>query len=143
MEGWTSQPWPAVTLDPFLVFDEPIELQCANTFGAAEYRKAQIEVFTAFFDASGTKRARVLTVAGFVSRASKWTRFEEEWKAILSPFGLTSFHMTDFVSSAGLYAQFKTDRPCESSFSTLSWPVSGGTSIKVLRLVSPSLITKA
>jgi hypothetical protein len=39
-----------------------------------------------------------MTVAGFVSRVQKWTRFEAAWRANL-PSTVSMFHMTDFVSS--------------------------------------------
>jgi hypothetical protein len=64
-------------------------------------------MFTAYFDASGDKRSRVLTVAGFVARVKKWERFEDRWASILTPYGLDNFHMTDFVTGVGKYAQFK------------------------------------
>jgi hypothetical protein len=57
-----------------------------------------IAMFTAYFDASGTSKATVITMAGFVSRVNKWERLEDEWPQPL-PSGITSFHMTDFVSS--------------------------------------------
>ena len=53
--------------------------------------------FTAYFDASGDQRQRTMSVAGFVSRANKWERYEAEWKKLL-PRSVTMFHMTDFVS---------------------------------------------
>jgi hypothetical protein len=64
-------------------------------------------MFSAYFDASGTKRARVLTVAGFVSRVSKWDRFNDEWPAILSAEHGAFMHMTDFASSKGEFASWK------------------------------------
>lgn len=64
-------------------------------------------VFTTYFDASGNKRTSVLTVAGFVSRVSKWDRFNSEWSAILSREHVTSMHMTDFASTE---KQFKSWR---------------------------------
>ncbi len=52
-------------------------------------------IFSAYFDASGTKRTKVLTVAGFVSRASKWDRFNVEWSAIfVGQKEVASLHMT-------------------------------------------------
>jgi hypothetical protein len=74
----------------------------------SEYRdNVPIAMFTAYFDASGTKRKTVLTVAGFVSRINKWTRFDEEWKEILDAYGVSRFHMTDFASSGGEFQGWK------------------------------------
>jgi hypothetical protein len=64
-------------------------------------------MFTAYFDASGTKRTSVLTVSGFVSRVEKWARFEQEWGSILKREGINFFHMTDFASSLGEFEGWK------------------------------------
>jgi hypothetical protein len=71
-----------------------------------------VATFSAYFDASGNKRMSVLTVAGFVSRTSKWGRFDEEWAAILSRENVSAMHMTDFVSSQREFASWRgqTDR---------------------------------
>jgi len=67
-----------------------------------------IAVFSAYFDASGTKKEqRVLTVAGFVGRVPKWDRFNLEWSAILSEENVTAMHMTDFASSRGEFVSWK------------------------------------
>jgi hypothetical protein len=65
-------------------------------------------VFTAYFDVSGTKEERVLTIAGFVSRTERWTRFENDWKSLL-PATLSVFHMTDFVNSQKGWEGWKGD----------------------------------
>jgi hypothetical protein len=64
-------------------------------------------IFSAYFDASGTKRDRVLTAAGFVSRVSKWDRFNYEWANILAIEQVSSMHMTDFVSSKREFQSWK------------------------------------
>lgn len=58
-------------------------------------------MFTAYFDASRSKNKRVTTMVGFVSRDSKWERFDAQWQSLLDATGtgVTLFHMTDFVSS--------------------------------------------
>lgn len=68
--------------------------------------------FSAYFDARGNKRTSILTVAGFVSRARKWKRFDAEWAGILARESVSSMHMTDFVSSRAEYTAWKgeTDR---------------------------------
>jgi len=65
-------------------------------------------MFTAYFDASGTKGTRVMTVAGFVSRVQKWGRFESAWTSLL-PSTVTRFRMTDFVSSKNGWEDWKGD----------------------------------
>ena len=69
-------------------------------------------MFTAYFDASGTSKATVITMAGFVSRVNKWDRLEDEWPQLL-PSGITSFHMTDFVSSRRGWESWKEGRSAE------------------------------
>lgn len=64
-------------------------------------------MFSAYFDASGNSTTSVLTVCGFVSRVSKWNRFNEEWAALLAGENVSSFHMTDFVSSKGEFSEWK------------------------------------
>jgi hypothetical protein len=63
-------------------------------------------MFTAYFDASGNKRTRVLSIAGFVSQVPKWERFEKEWRTLLPPT-VQLFHMKDFVSSRKGWEQWK------------------------------------
>jgi hypothetical protein len=55
-------------------------------------------MYAAYWDASGKPGSKVMAMAGFVSRVSKWDRFENEWAKLL-PDGIPSFHMTDFASS--------------------------------------------
>jgi hypothetical protein len=64
-------------------------------------------IFRAYFDASGDKRSPILTVAGFVSRAGAWERFDKEWASILAREKVSSMHMTDFVSSGGEYTSWR------------------------------------
>jgi Protein of unknown function (DUF3800) len=67
-------------------------------------------MFTAYFDASGTPNTTVLTMAGYVSDVTKWTKLEEHWHRILSAHNITSFHMTDCVSFRGEFANWR-DKP--------------------------------
>jgi hypothetical protein len=66
-----------------------------------------VAMFTAYFDASGTKRTQVLTVAGFVSHVKRWERFDQKWSAILRRNNVGSFHMTDFASSEGEFKSWR------------------------------------
>ena len=61
-------------------------------------------MFTAYFDASS--HDRVMNMSGFVSRATKWEKFEGAWKALLPP-GINMFHMTDFSSSQNGWESWK------------------------------------
>jgi hypothetical protein len=72
-------------------------------------------MFSAYFDASGTSDTRVVTVAGFVSRLSKWERFEPAWRLILQSANprVTMFHMTDFVTSANGWEEWKSGKSTE------------------------------
>lgn len=64
-------------------------------------------MFTAYFDASGTPNTSVLTMAGYVSDVTKWTKLEEHWRQILAAHNITSFHMTDCVSYRGEFANWR------------------------------------
>jgi hypothetical protein len=73
----------------------------------AKYRGARMAMLTAYFDASGKDRLPVLTVAGFISHVKKWDRFEGEWRRILTRYGVSEMHMTDFASSRGQFCAWK------------------------------------
>ena len=60
--------------------------------------RTRVAIFTAYFDASGDRRSRVLSVAGFVSLSSKWAKFEKEWRTLL-PSTVRLFHMKDLATS--------------------------------------------
>jgi hypothetical protein len=65
-----------------------------------------IVTFTAYFDAS-SKNNEAITMAGFVSKADRWSQnFEPQWSALL-PDGIKQFHMTDFVSSRRGWEEWK------------------------------------
>lgn len=67
--------------------------------------KRFLGIFTAYLDESGThKTSSVVVVAGFISDASRWENFTQEWKEALDDYHLAYFHMTDFENKRG---QFK------------------------------------
>jgi hypothetical protein len=72
----------------------------------SRYKDSYLAMFTAYFDASGTPKTSVLTMAGFVGRIKKWTDFESDWRGLL-PAGVTMFHMTDFASSKSGWEAWK------------------------------------
>ncbi|HEX3557626.1 MAG TPA: DUF3800 domain-containing protein [Pyrinomonadaceae bacterium] len=53
----------------------------------------------AYVDESGTHDAsRHYIVAGYISTADEWEKFDEEWAGVLDDYGLKSFHMVEFKS---------------------------------------------
>ena len=71
----------------------------AMVAGGARWESMSIAMFTAYFDASRRPQAGI-SMAGFVSDAAQWLKFEVEWKSLL-PHGIELFHMTDFVNGRG------------------------------------------
>jgi hypothetical protein len=64
-------------------------------------------MFTACFDAGGSQHDQsFLVVAGFISSANAWRRFDGVWRNRLAQDGLSYFHTVDFAQSTG---QFKED----------------------------------
>jgi hypothetical protein len=55
-------------------------------------------------------RTLALTMAGYVSDVTKWTKLEEHWQQILSAHNIMFFHMTDCVSFRGEFANWR-DKP--------------------------------
>jgi hypothetical protein len=55
-------------------------------------------IFSAYFDESTGNNSPVLVVAGFLSDDAHWSLFETEWKAALSEFGISAFHMQHFAA---------------------------------------------
>jgi hypothetical protein len=55
-------------------------------------------MFTACFDAGGSQHdQQYLVVAGFISSADVWIKFDNAWRERLAQDGLTYFHMVDFA----------------------------------------------
>src|SRR4051812_7029244 len=55
--------------------------------------------FNAFFDTSDTDGDRnMLITAGVIADVNRLVGFEENWKAVLSEFGVVRFHPRDFAS---------------------------------------------
>jgi hypothetical protein len=67
-------------------------------------------MFTAYFDASGTRHSEALTMAGYVSDDKKWAKFEAEWNKILGREKVGGFHMTDFASRQKEYKGWEQER---------------------------------
>ena len=68
------------------------------------------QLYNAYLDESGTHAgSRAVVVAGFVSNVSKWEAFSEQWSAALNEWGVSAFHMTDFESRHGEFADWKNE----------------------------------
>jgi len=58
-------------------------------------------MFTACFDAGGSQHdQRFLIMAGFISSADAWTKFDAVWRDRLSQDGISYFHMVEFAHSS-------------------------------------------
>lgn len=66
-------------------------------------------ILSAFYDASASHidDRGIITVAGFVSTAPKWIRFEREWNKVLERFDVPYLHMKEFVHSTGAFSGWK------------------------------------
>lgn len=62
-------------------------------------------MYTVYLDESGTTQGQeAVTVAGCVSSNKKWKRLETEWRAILSEYGVSVFHMADCAGKRREYS---------------------------------------
>jgi hypothetical protein len=67
-------------------------------------------IYSVHFDASGSEKLPVITVAGGISSIARWVRFEREWTKILTEDGLppgTIFRMALFASCEGPFSIYK------------------------------------
>ena len=51
----------------------------------------------------------VYTVAGYLASVNQWRGYNREWKKALASMGLSSFHMAEFESRIGPYANWSND----------------------------------
>jgi hypothetical protein len=88
-----------------------------EVFGTTRWQytlKGATQMFTAYYDESGTPDQYAVIVAGFVSTANKWGRFERDWKHLHADFGLPDphkhpFHMKDFAHSKHAFESWEGD----------------------------------
>ena len=74
-------------------------------------------MFTAYFDASGTRLdSQIVTIAGFVSDATQWLKFEEEWTEILHQFDVPYLHMKEFAHFKGPFKEWRGQESMRRSF---------------------------
>jgi len=73
-----------------------------------DWREITLAMFTACFDASGTVHDQpYLVVAGYVSSANDWIRFDQDWQQRLRQDGLSYFHRADCESNRGEFSGWK------------------------------------
>jgi hypothetical protein len=51
-------------------------------------------MFTAYFDGSGKRESKVVTVAGYIANSATWQKIEIEWRRALCDFNLEQLHMS-------------------------------------------------
>ena len=76
-------------------------------FGQDVGKDVVFVMLTACFDASGNyqdPKQPFFVVAGFISRADRWIKFDEEWRKRLASDGLSYFHAVDFAASQKEFA---------------------------------------
>lgn len=73
-------------------------------------------IFTAYLDDSGTHDdSTAAVVAGYLSTADRWERFEAEWIDALRDLEIPMFHMSQFASRKGPYESWTDARRAECS----------------------------
>src|ERR1700694_5893348 len=81
----------------------------ARTLRTAAYNPMGVFVmlssYTAYFDRSEGQRGTPTSdpidgtyVGGFVSSVSSWDKFESDWRLALAQYGVSYFHMKDFIA---------------------------------------------
>jgi hypothetical protein len=67
-------------------------------------------VYSAHFDASGTHKHPVITIAGGIASVDRWVKLEHAWNKTLTTDGLpmgTVFRMSEFVQCNGVFSIYK------------------------------------
>jgi hypothetical protein len=82
----------------------------ATIYFSREWRNGRFAVFTVAFDVSGSKNQPVVCVAGFISSADNWLKFETEWNERLAEDGIQCMHMQEYVSSSGEFKGWDTQK---------------------------------
>ncbi len=78
-------------------------------------------MFTSYFDAAGGEGDGFIVVAGWVSSADLWKRFEVDWRLALARAGVPYFHMKEFAHSKGPFQSWEGQEAKRAEFiSTLA-----------------------
>jgi hypothetical protein len=74
--------------------------------GARRERLVMIyRVYNGYFDESGTHdQSEVVAVVGYLATYEGWSHWEIEWNEVMTHYGVTDFHMTDFVARRGEFS---------------------------------------
>jgi len=64
-------------------------------------------MLSSYFDSAGGKDHGFIVVAGWVSSASLWERFENDWRLALAQADVPYFHMKEFSQSKGPFKSWK------------------------------------
>ena len=67
-------------------------------------------MLTVYLDESGTADSPMLVLAGYMADASKWTRFQREWRKILLEFQIPYFHMNECAHFRGPFEGWTESR---------------------------------
>jgi hypothetical protein len=71
------------------------------------WKEVRFSVFTACFDASGSKSKPWMVLAGFVAPAKAWDCFADLWNQRLNQDGIKYFHMKEFTACQGQFENWK------------------------------------
>ena len=63
-------------------------------------------VLETYLDESGDAQAPVIVVAGVAATQPHWETFNQQWRPLLDKWGIEFFHMADFESRQGPYAEW-------------------------------------
>jgi hypothetical protein len=83
----------------------PIEHLAKTVYCAANWRDVVLVMLSTAFDASGSEDDRTCTVvAGFISDATEWIKFDGIWRKRLGEDGLLDFRMSQFTAHKGPFS---------------------------------------
>jgi hypothetical protein len=69
-----------------------------------------VEMFQAYYDASGQESHGLVSVAGWLSTARRWADFQPKWNGALNEARIPYFHMSALKSGRGPFAELSRDK---------------------------------
>jgi len=85
--------------------NNPIEHLAAVVWCSPRWREVLLVMLQTAFDAGGHEADQsCISVAGFISSADDWIRFDEAWRKRLAADGLTYFRMSEFAQFSGQFS---------------------------------------